>query len=59
MVEDVPEEYGYWELVDRDSPFCEVEVPEETEEPSLLPAVAILWQMIIGALAGMLIRGGE
>jgi len=50
MVEEIPEEDGYWELVEEDSPSCAISPPSPPQEelqPSILPILTVLGGMIL------------
>jgi hypothetical protein len=43
MVEEIPEEDGYWELVEENSPSCALNPPNgEEESHPLLPVLCLL-----------------
>jgi hypothetical protein len=49
MVEEIPEEDGYWELVEENSSSCTISQPppEEVVQPSFLPIMAIIGGMVL------------
>lgn len=57
MVEEIPEEDGYWELIEEDSPSCVITPPTEEEEFPLLPVIGVVWQVFIGIFGGMFLLG--
>lgn len=57
MPEEIPEEDGYWELVEENSASCAIEPPVEETQLPLLPIIGIL---SIGALGGLVVsRSGK
>ena len=47
MVEEIPEENGYWELIEENSPSCAISPPQEELQPSLLPILTVLGGMVL------------
>lgn len=59
MVEEIPEEEGYWELVEENSSSCTIPSPPEEEQPPLLPVFGFVWQVLFGIYWGMFLTGGK
>ena len=57
MVEEIPEENGYWELVEEDSPNCSISPPSVEDQYPLLPVIGFAWQIFLGIYGGMLLLG--